>query len=117
MLVTARVHVGEGEGITSLYPMLRTLGDRRIRTLERLRPVAVADGHVRLTGVFGGDDVTLTADALVWWTGGAPLTGLHDAIDGAHLIGDALRPRRVADAVADAKTLVGAIEARVTASA
>ena len=58
-----------------------------------------------------------TADALVWWTGGAPLTGLHDAIDGAHLIGDALRPRRVADAVADAKTLVGAIEARVTASA
>lgn len=117
VLVTARVHVGEGEGITSLYPMLRTLGDRRIRTLERLRPVAVADGHVRLTGVFGVDDVTLPADSLVWWTGGAPATGLHDAIGGAHLIGDALRPRRVADALGDAKTLVDAIEARVTASA
>ena len=72
---------------------------------------------MRLTGVFGVDDVTLPADSLVWWTGGAPATGLHDAIGGAHLIGDALRPRRVADALGDAKTFVDAIEARVTASA
>ena len=116
VLATSRLHVGEGEGINTLYPMLRTLGDAGVPTIERVRPVAVRDGEVHLAGVFGGPARRVPADALVWWSGGDPVLDLHGTLTGAgrssHLIGDALRPRRTTDAVADAKEAVSTITAR-----
>ncbi len=109
-LVTGRLHAGEGEGITTLYPLLRTLNEAGVRTVERREVVAVVGGGVAVDGVFGEPSLTLPADLLVPVLGGAPVTGLHAELAGLHpdvrLVGDALRPRRVTDATADAKAAV-----------
>lgn len=113
VLATSRLHVGEGDRINTLYPMLRTLAERRIPSVERVRPGIVRAGQVYLEGIFGGEGQWVRADALVWWSGGTPMLDLHAALSDAgratHLIGDALRPRRSTDALADAKEVVTAI--------
>jgi hypothetical protein len=116
LLATSRIHVGEGEGINTLYPMLRTLGDEGVPMLERVRPVAVRNGEIHLAGIFGGPVQRVRADAIVWWSGGVPVLDLHHSLSSTrirtHLVGDALRPRRTTDAVADAKAAVAAIAVR-----
>ncbi|PWJ53875.1 2,4-dienoyl-CoA reductase [Quadrisphaera granulorum] len=106
-LVTSRIHVGEGEGINTLFTMLRALGDRGIRLVERQRLVALRGGRAVFEGVFGGAGLELTADAVVGWSGGAPVLDLREELGAAGVpvvvIGDALRPRRVTDATVDAK--------------
>jgi hypothetical protein len=115
-LVTSRIHVGEGGGVNTLFPMLRTLNDRGIATFERYRPTAIEGGKVVLDGVFGAPRLELAADALVSWNGGVPTLDLLDAdspdIGEVSVIGDALRPRRVTDATADAKTCVESVAVR-----
>lgn len=98
-LVTSRIHVGEGEGITTLFPMLRRLSEAGIPMVERMRPVGAESGEVVLEGVFGAPPLRIRADYLVTWAGGAPDTTLTEELKRAgHSVivaGDALRPRRV----------------------
>ena len=114
-LVTSRVHVGEGEGINTLFTMLRSLGQRDIRLVERQRLAAIRDGQVDFSGVFGGPSSTLAADVVVAWCGGDPVLDLRAGLEAAGfeplVIGDALRPRRVTDATADAKSVTDALRA------
>lgn len=104
-LVTGRLHIGEGEGITTLYPMIRRLAELGVEVVERAVPVAVADGAVLLDGVFGESREPVRADALIAWCGGGTDPSFADALVARGLrplvIGDALRPRRVTDAVRD----------------
>lgn len=116
-LATSRIHIGEGEGITTLFPMIRTLAESGVTVLERVRPVEIRSGQVRLEGVFGETAGTVHADTLVYWCGGTPVTGLVDGLRSEGLspivIGDALRPRRALHATQEAKRF---IDARVLAT-
>ncbi|MFF1830641.1 NAD(P)-binding protein [Paenarthrobacter sp. NPDC058040] len=112
-LATSRLHVGEGEGINTLYPMLRTLSDRGIHTVERVRLSRIQDGSLYLEGVFGQREKELRPDAVVAWFGGDPVTGLAEELRAKYgmepvVIGDALRPRRALQATQEAKDLVDA---------
>jgi dimethylglycine catabolism A len=68
-------------------------------------PVAVAGGAIVLEGVFGESREPIPADALIAWCGGGTDVSFADALAArgtpALLIGDALRQRRVTDAVRD----------------
>jgi 2,4-dienoyl-CoA reductase-like NADH-dependent reductase (Old Yellow Enzyme family) len=102
-LVTGRVHVGEGDGITTLFPMIRRLAELGVDVVERAVPTAATDGRLTLAGVFGEVRDPVAADLLVAWVGGGSDTSLAErlAAGGVRplLIGDALRPRRATDAV------------------
>lgn len=102
-LVTGRVHVGEGDGITTLFPMIRRLAELGVDVVERAVPTAATDGQVTLVGVFGEDRDPVAADTLVTWVGGESDTSLPEQLVARDvhplLIGDALRPRRATDAV------------------
>ncbi|MFE5707358.1 NAD(P)-binding protein [Rhodococcus koreensis] len=109
-VVTSRMHIGEGEGINTLYPMLRTLSERRIPSIDRMRCVQILDGRVHFAEVFGAGTHSIEADALVTWRGGIPAHPLvfptEPSAAQTHVIGDALRPRRVLHATRDAKRVV-----------
>jgi 2,4-dienoyl-CoA reductase-like NADH-dependent reductase (Old Yellow Enzyme family) len=102
-LVTGRLHAGEGEGITTLYPMIRRLAELGVTVVERAVPVEIGDNRIRLAGVFGEPQEELPADVLLSWTGAASDTSLAEelATQGIRplVIGDALRPRRATDAI------------------
>jgi 2,4-dienoyl-CoA reductase-like NADH-dependent reductase (Old Yellow Enzyme family) len=102
-LVTGRVHIGEGDGITTLFPMIRRLAELGVDVVERAVPTAAADGRVTLAGVFGEVRDPVAADALVAWTGGDSDTRLGQQLVARGIrplvIGDAVRPRRATDAV------------------
>jgi 2,4-dienoyl-CoA reductase-like NADH-dependent reductase (Old Yellow Enzyme family) len=107
-LVTSRIHVGEGEGITSFYPMLRSIADAGVQIVERMRLIGVENGRVQFEGIFGERGLSIAADRLVTWSGGSPdltLSKQLSAVGVPHtLIGDAVRPRRFVDATAEAKS-------------
>lgn len=109
-LATSRLHVGEGEGINTLFPMLRTLAEAGVTLIERVRPVRICQGQVQLDGVFGEKSHTLRADAIVPWLGGTPATVLIDELRTMGIepivFGDALRPRRALQATQEAKQFI-----------
>ncbi len=112
-LATARIHLGEGEGISTLYPMIRRLAELGVTVHERVRPAGIDQGRVGFTGVFGEPGVQVAADALVPWCGGVSNTDLVSDLRRLGLepavIGDALRPRSALQAVQEARTAVNAI--------
>ena len=120
-LATARIHVGEGEGVTSFYPMLRTIADAGVAIMERVRLTGADNGHVRLEGIFGEPGRSIAADHLVTWNGGEPdltLSAELQALGVEHtIIGDAVRPRRFADATAEAKSSTDAWKPAIPANA
>jgi 2,4-dienoyl-CoA reductase-like NADH-dependent reductase (Old Yellow Enzyme family) len=120
-LATSRLHVGEGEGINTLFPMIRRLAEIGVDVVERVRPSALAGGEVRLDGVFGERGRTVRATSLVPWCGGTPSVGLIDGLRSAGLrpivIGDALRPRRALHATQEAKHYVDELARQQAAQA
>ena len=104
-LVTGRIHVGEGEGIVSLFPLIRRLAELDVTVIERAVPAGLAAGRLHLRGVFGEARPAIDVDAVVVCREGRPRTGLLAPLREARieplLVGDALRPRRAHDAVAD----------------
>lgn len=56
-LATARIHVGEGDGINTLVPMLRHLAEAETYLLERVELAAIKDGHAIFRGKFGGETI------------------------------------------------------------
>jgi 2,4-dienoyl-CoA reductase-like NADH-dependent reductase (Old Yellow Enzyme family) len=102
-LVTGRLHVGEGDGITTLFPMIRRLAELGVAVVERAVPSAASNGRVELTGVFGEVREPVRADTLVTWVGGIADPSLREELMARGIqpveVGDALRPRRATDAV------------------
>jgi hypothetical protein len=80
---------------------------RRRRGRGAVRLAGGDKGHVRLEGIFGEPRRSIVADHLVTWNGGEPdlaLSAQLNALGVEHtIIGDAVRPRRFADATAEAK--------------
>lgn len=113
-LATSRIHVGEGDGINTLVPMLRHLSEAETNMLERVNLAEIRDGHAIFRGTFGGTKAhCLPADLVVAWGGGVPDDGLFTELrsNGYSVLraGDVSRPRRITDAVADAKNVVDEI--------
>ena len=106
-LATSRLHVGEGEGLNTLLPMIRALAGARVAILERVRVTNLSGGQARLEGVLGERDRVVEADTIVPVHGGVSEAGLARRVGAAglepHVIGDALRPRRAHHAIQDAK--------------
>jgi NADPH-dependent 2,4-dienoyl-CoA reductase/sulfur reductase-like enzyme len=104
-LVTGRVHVGEGEGIVSLFPLIRRLAELDVMVIERAVPARLTRGRLQLSGVFGEARPAIEVDAVVVCREGRPRTELLAPLREAGIeplvVGDALRPRRAHDAVAD----------------
>jgi len=75
----------------------------------------------RLEGIFGEPGRSIAADHLVTWNGGEPdltLSAQLTALGVEHtIIGDAVRPRRFADATEEAKTSVDAWKPAIPANA
>lgn len=110
-LATSRIHVGEGDGINTLVPMLRHLSESETHIIERVELAEIKNGQAIFRGKFGGEKTEqLSVDALVAWAGGIPEDSLYEPLVQAGLTvvraGDVLRPRRVTDAVGDAKNAV-----------
>ncbi len=106
-LATSCLHVGEDEGITTLYPLIRRLGQLGIELHERVRVSAFADGVATLVNQWDGRSAALAGiDAIVHWSGAAPAADLAGPLREAGLdvqvIGDARLPRRVDAAVLEA---------------
>jgi hypothetical protein len=83
--------------------MVRRLAALGVDVVERAVPVGIGNGDVVLSGVFGEALDPAPADPLVAWCGGATDLSLPDALAAAGspalVIDDALRPRRVIDAM------------------
>jgi 2,4-dienoyl-CoA reductase-like NADH-dependent reductase (Old Yellow Enzyme family) len=110
-LATSMLHPGEGEGLTTVYPLIRDCAARGIAILDRCKVAAIDGRTVHLSGVFGEirppiedvDAVVSTLDLAAQCELKAPLLarGLQ-----AVVIGDARLPRDVTAAVADAARLL-----------
>lgn len=114
-LATSRLHVGEGDGINTLYPMIRRLAELGVTVVERVRPTRAERGTVLLEGVFGEPSRRVPADVLVPWWGGVPVNDIAEGLRASGTqtvkIGDARRPRRAVHAIHDAKQAVDRIQA------
>src|SRR5699024_4743142 len=103
-----------GDGINTLIPMLRHLAEAETQMIERVELVAIKDGHAIFRGKFGGKTVQqIPAEMIVAWAGGIPDDSLYEPLvrSGLNVLraGDVVRPRRVTEAVADAKEVVDEI--------
>jgi hypothetical protein len=113
-LATSCLHVGEDEGITTLYPLLRRLGRLGVELRERVRVTAFAGGVATLTNQWDGTvGVVEGVDAVLHWSGAAPAVALAEPLRAAgvdlRVIGDARLPRRVDVAVLEAAELAWAL--------
>ena len=110
-LVTSMLHPGEGDGLTTVYPLLRDCAARGIAIVDRAVIRAVDGRMLRLAGTFGEarppvtdtDTVVSLLDTMACDDLSAPLAARHMQVVA---IGDALLPRDVTAAVADAARLV-----------
>jgi 2,4-dienoyl-CoA reductase-like NADH-dependent reductase (Old Yellow Enzyme family) len=110
-LATSLLHPGEGDGLTTVYPLIRACAERGIAIFDRCKVSAIEGRTVHLKGVFGEarppvedvDVVVSTLDTASRSELAEPLLarGLHSL-----LVGDARLPRDVTAAVADAARLV-----------
>ncbi len=115
-LVTSLLHPGEGDGLTTVYPLIRDLAARGIVLIDRARVSAVDGRSVRIEGVFGEvrppiEDV----DAIVSLIDARSVDGLAAPLGAAGLatlvVGDAHLPHDVAGALAHAARSIDALAA------
>jgi 2,4-dienoyl-CoA reductase-like NADH-dependent reductase (Old Yellow Enzyme family) len=114
-LATSCLHAGEDEGINTLYPLLRRMGEVGVELRERVRATAFADGRVTLVNQWDARVSSVEGvDAVLHWSGSAPqsdLAGpLREAGVAVQVIGDARLPRRVDDAVREGAELAWALQ-------
>jgi hypothetical protein len=114
-LVTSAIHPGEGEGLTTAYPLLRDVARAGVTVLDRARVSGFHGRDAVLTGLFDETRPPVRdVDAVVSLGGAvsdvALLPGLRAAGIDARPIGDARLPRDVTAAVRDAAETVWALE-------
>jgi dimethylglycine catabolism A len=113
-LVTSLLHPGEGDGLTTVYPLIRDLAARGVAMVDRAKVTGIDERRVLLEGVFGEarppvQDVDVVV-ALVDVVSVADL-----AIQARHAeltvvtIGDAHLPRDVTSALSDAARLMDSL--------
>ena len=109
--MTSLLYPGEGDGLTTVYPLIRDVAARGVTMVDRARVTGIDGRRVLLEGVFGEarppvEDV----DALVTVVGAVSVAGLAIEAGRAGLtvvtIGDAHLPRDVTSAVSHAARLV-----------
>ncbi|MBV9289667.1 MAG: FAD-dependent oxidoreductase, partial [Hyphomicrobiales bacterium] len=109
--VTSLLHPGEGDGLATVYPLLRDVAARGVTIIDRAKVTAIEGRRVLLKGVFGEarphvEDV----DLVVALVDAISVAGLAIEAREAGLtvatIGDAHLPRDVTSAVSDAARLV-----------
>ena len=103
---------GEGEGVTTIYTMLRRLARLGVEVIERAYVREINDREARLTGVFGESRALITdVDTVVPVLGRISVDDLSSTLQShgvlTEVIGDALNPRRAHEA-----TLEGAAAGR-----
>jgi hypothetical protein len=110
-LVTSLLHPGEGEGLATLYPLIRDVAARGIVIVDRAKVTGIEGQRVLLEGVFGEarhpvEDV----DAVVTLVDAVSLADLAQQTRRAGLttvtIGDAHLPRDATSAVSHAARVV-----------
>jgi dimethylglycine catabolism A len=110
-LVTSLLHPGEGDGLTTVYPLIRDVAARGVTMVARAKVSRIDGRRVLLEGVFGEarppvEDV----DAVVAVVDAISVAGLALEASRAGLavvtIGDAHLPRDVTSAVSDAARLL-----------
>ena len=111
-LVTSSVHPGEGEGLTTAYPLIRSLAERGVTLIDRARLGRIEGRRVLLRGVFDEARGPVgEVDAIVSLTGCVSEDGLAGDLAATGVrtlrIGDAKPPRNAADAVSDAVDVDG----------
>jgi NADPH-dependent 2,4-dienoyl-CoA reductase/sulfur reductase-like enzyme len=115
-LVTSLLHPGEGDGITTVYPLLRDLAARGIAMIDRAKVTGVEGRRAHLAGTFGeARPAVEDVDAIVGILDAVSRTELVAPLRSAGLetvvIGDAHLPRDVTSAVAHAaRTIDGLAE-------
>lgn len=115
-LVTALLYPGEGEGITTVYPLIRALAGLGATIIDRARVTAIDGRRVTLTGIFGEarppiDAVDAVVGVLDMVSVTSPAAALRAAGPVVVVIGDAHLPRDVTAAVAHAARTVDALAA------
>jgi 2,4-dienoyl-CoA reductase-like NADH-dependent reductase (Old Yellow Enzyme family)/thioredoxin reductase len=110
-LVTSLLYPGEGDGLTTVYPLIRDVAARGVTMIDRAKVTGIDGRRVLLKGLFGEarppvEDV----DAVVAVVGAVSVAGLGLEARRAGLtvmtIGDAHLPRAVTSAVSHAARLV-----------
>ena len=106
-LVTSLLHPGEGDGITTVYPLLRDLAARGVRIVDRAKVSRIERRRAHLVGTFGEErPVIEDVDVLVCVINVVSRAELVAPLRAAGLatlvIGDAHLPRNVTSAVAHA---------------
>jgi NADPH-dependent 2,4-dienoyl-CoA reductase/sulfur reductase-like enzyme len=114
-LTTSCLHVGEDEGISTLYPLLRLLGQLDVELRERVRVTGFDGSTADLVNQWDGRATTVEGvDAILHWSGATPrpdlVAPLREAGIDVRAIGDACLARRVDDAVREAAELAWSLE-------
>ncbi|HEY1943026.1 MAG TPA: NAD(P)-binding protein [Roseiarcus sp.] len=110
-LATSMLHPGEGEGLTTTYPLIRDCAARGVAIVDRAKVASIEGRTVHLSGVFGEarppiqdvDAVVSVLDAVADCDLAAPLMARGVLV---LTIGDARLPRDVTAATADAARLI-----------
>ena len=110
-LVTSLLHPGEGDGLTTVYPLIRDVAARGVTMVDRTKVTRIDGRRVLLEGVFGEARPPVEGvDAMVTVVGAVSVAGL--AIETGRVgltvvtIGDAHLPRDVTSAVSHAARLL-----------
>ena len=110
-LVTSLLYPGEGEGLTTVYPLIRDLAARGVKMVDRAKVTRIDGRCVRLGGLFGEPRPPVEdVDAVVTVVGAVSVAGLAREAGRAGLtvvtIGDAHLPRDVTSAVSHTARLL-----------
>lgn len=108
LLATSRLHAGEGEGVSTLYPALQRLDALGVEVRSLVELDRIDSGAVVLRSAFGTTESRIACDALIRIDAPEPVR-LELTAPRVVTVGDAARPRDVTAAFADAREVVDAI--------
>ena len=75
-LVTSLLYPGEGEGLTTVYPLIRDLAARGVKMVDRAKVTRIDGRRVLLVGLFGEPRPPVRVDAVVTVVGAVSVAGL-----------------------------------------
>ena len=76
-LVTSLLYPGEGEGLTTVYPLIRDLAARGVKMVDRAKVTRIDGRSLRLGGLFGEPRPPVEdVDAVVTVVGAVSVAGL-----------------------------------------